>query len=262
MKKALTLLPVVAMFSLGQTANAQTATTTDVVTTANMWQKQDTMVSELQAMGLVDSATHYAMQNHDGVGGGADEDELFVASDDEITRKIQQLKQQEDKLAVLAQKFSATPSNFQNTVTITNNTFSNTVGAGLLAVRPISSKYRQTSGYGFRSLMGTSRMHKGADFGAPIGTPIYATGAGVVIHSGPGTGYGRYVEIDHGNGMTTRYAHTSRNLVNVGDRIEVNQHIADVGNEGRSTGPHLHYEVRQNGVAINPQTYLALAPAR
>lgn len=270
MKQTLTLLPVFAVLGLSQVAHAATMTgESDAVTTANMWQKQDSMVSELQAMGLVDSTVH-SQDDHDGIGGGDDEDELYVSSEDEIAQKIQMLSQQaqqkEDRLASLAQKLSVSPTVYQNTVVITNNSFGNTgynsVGAGLLAVRPISSAYRQTSGFGYRTLMGTTRMHKGVDFGAPIGTPIYATGSGIVIHSGPGTGYGRYVEIDHGNGLTTRYAHTSRNYVNVGDRVEVNQQIAAVGNEGRSTGPHLHYEVRQNGVTLNPQTYLALAPAR
>ena len=84
----------------------------------------------------------------------------------------------------------------------------------------------------------------------------------MVTFSGWGTGYGRYVEVDHGNGTVTRYAHTSANYVNVGDTVYANQQIAAVGNTGRSTGAHLHYEVRQNGQAINPQTYLAMAPAR
>lgn len=268
MKQTLTLLPFFAVLGFSPVANAQASSQTKI-TPQNMWQQQESMVSELQAMGLVDSTTH-THDEHDGMGGGNDEDELYISSEDEIAQKIQLLSQQaqqkEDKLAMLAQKLSTNLSTYQNTVTITNGTFNsfgnNSVGAGLLAVRPISSAYRQTSGFGYRSLMGTTRMHKGVDFGAPIGTPIYATGAGVVIHSGPGTGYGRYVEIDHGNGYTTRYAHTSQNYVNVGDRVEVNQRIAAVGNEGRSTGPHLHYEVRQNGMAVNPQTYLALAPAR
>lgn len=221
----------------------------------------------IAAVGLGQSA--YAKSNTNITGY---DEELNISSEDDIAQKIQMLsqqaKQKEDRLGALAQKLSVSSSVYTDTVTITNNTYgiktgnSSAIGAGLLAVRPISSNYRQTSGFGYRSLLGSSRMHKGLDFGAPIGTPIYATAAGIVTHSGPGTGYGRYVEIDHGNGMTTRYGHNSRNLVNEGDRVEVNQHIADVGNEGRSTGPHLHYEVRQNGVAITPQTYIAMAPSR
>ena len=137
-------------------------------------------------------------------------------------------------------------------------------GNGMLTVRPIASSARMSSVFGYRihPVTGKSQFHKGMDFAAPIGTPIYATGNGVVTFSGWGTGYGRYVEVDHGNGTVTRYAHTSANYVNVGDTVYANQQIAAVGNTGRSTGAHLHYEVRQNGQAINPQTYLAMAPAR
>lgn len=186
-------------------------------------------------------------------------DAFFVASDDDLSATIQKLstqaRQKEDRLAQLAQTMTNQPVIYRETTTTT-------VGYGLLAVRPISSSARLSSNFGYRNLFGETRMHEGIDFAAPIGTPIYATGDGIVTHSGSGTGYGRYVEIDHGNGLVTRYGHTSRNFVNVGDRVYANQHIADVGNEGRSTGPHLHYEVRRNGVAVNPNTYLALAPAR
>lgn len=186
-------------------------------------------------------------------------DAFFVASDDDLSATIQKLstqaQQKEDRLAQLAQTMTNQPVIYRETTTTT-------VGYGLLAVRPISSSAKMSSGFGYRYLFGATRMHEGMDFAAPIGTPIYATGDGIVTYSGPGTGYGRYVEIDHGNGLVTRYGHTSRNFVNVGDRVYANQHIADVGNEGRSTGPHLHYEVRRNGVAVNPNTYLALAPAR
>lgn len=181
----------------------------------------------------------------------------FVASDDDISTTIRNLsnqaQQKEDRLAQLAQIMTSQPIIYRETTT---------TSYGLLAVRPISSTAKNSSGFGYRNLFGTTRLHEGMDFAAPIGTPIYATGDGIVTHSGPGTGYGRYVEIDHGNGLVTRYGHTSRNFVNVGDHVYANQHIADVGNEGRSTGPHLHYEVRRNGVAVNPNTYLALAPAR
>ncbi|WP_394262127.1 M23 family metallopeptidase, partial [Moraxella boevrei] len=168
----------------------------------------------------------------------------------------QQAQQKEDRLAVLAQKLSS-----DNVITITNvYAEPSYAGNGLLPVRPITSKARMSSGFGYRYIFGKTQFHKGMDFAAPVGTPIYATGNGVVTYSGWGSGYGRYIEINHGNGVTTRYAHNSANLVNVGDTVYANQHIANVGNTGRSTGPHLHYEVRQNGQAVNPQTYLALAP--
>lgn len=190
-----------------------------------------------------------------------DGEEYYVG---DITNNIQILSQQaqqkEDRLAILAQKLSS-----DNVITITNVYADNgAIGNGLLAVRPITSKARMSSGFGYRihPVTGKRQMHAGMDFAAPIGTPIYATGNGVVTVSGWGNGYGRYIEIDHGNGVKTRYAHNSANLVNVGDTVYANQHIANVGNTGRSTGAHLHYEVRMNGQAVNPQTYLALAPER
>lgn len=176
-----------------------------------------------------------------------------------IRNLSQQTQQKEDRLATLAQKLST-----QHTTIVNVPTMGSYAGNGMLAVRPITSSARMSSGFGYRihPVTGKTQFHQGMDFAAPIGTPIYATGNGVVTFSGWGTGYGRYVEIDHGNGTVTRYAHTSANYVNVGDTVYANQQIAAVGNTGRSTGAHLHYEVRQNGQAVNPQTYLALAPAR
>lgn len=192
--------------------------------------------------------------------------EYYVASNDDITSSIEALsrqnQQKEDRLASLATRFS-------NTVVINNSSLNRygstsygSTGGNMLAIRPISSGMPITSTYGYRNIFGRTQFHKGVDFGAPIGTPVYATGNGVVTYSGWGTGYGRYIEIDHGNGLVTRYGHMSANYVNVGDSVAANQQIGASGNTGRSTGPHLHYEVRQNGQAVNPQTYLAMAPAR
>lgn len=194
-----------------------------------------------------------------------DDGEDYYLPSDAVNAAIknlsQQTQQKEDRLASLAQKLSTQP-----TTIINMPAMGSYVGNGMLALRPITSSARMSSGFGYRihPVTGKSQFHKGMDFAAPIGTPIYATGNGVVTFSGWGTGYGRYVEVDHGNGngTVTRYAHTSANYVNVGDTVYANQQIAAVGNTGRSTGAHLHYEVRQNGQAINPQTYLAMAPAR
>lgn len=193
-----------------------------------------------------------------------DDGEDYYLPSDAVNAAIknlsQQTQQKEDRLASLAQKLSTQPT----TTIINMPTTGSYVGNGMLALRPITSSARMSSGFGYRihPVTGKTQFHKGMDFAAPIGTPIYATGNGVVTFSGWGTGYGRYVEVDHGNGTVTRYAHTSANYVNVGDTVYANQQIAAVGNTGRSTGAHLHYEVRQNGQAINPQTYLAMAPAR
>ena len=91
-----------------------------------------------------------------------------------------------------------------------------------------------------------------------MGTPILATAGGRVIYAGEKDGYGNVVEVDHGNGLVTRYAHASRVIVREGDVVLPRQHIADVGSTGRSTGPHLHMEVLENGAPVNPAGYLGL----
>lgn len=117
---------------------------------------------------------------------------------------------------------------------------------------PIKSAFRYTSGFGMR----WGRMHKGTDFAARYGTPIYATADGVVTHAGWLSGYGRLVKIKHEHGIETRYAHQAKIRVKVGQRVSRGDHIGDMGNSGRSTGTHLHYEVRVNGRAVNPMTFI------
>ena len=115
-----------------------------------------------------------------------------------------------------------------------------------------------SSHFGMRAdpFNGRRTYHEGVDMAARLGSTIKAMGDGVVSHSGIKSGYGSMVEITHGQGYTTRYAHTSRNLVKVGDRISKGQPVAEVGSSGRSTGPHLHFEVRRHGRAVDPQQYL------
>jgi murein DD-endopeptidase MepM/ murein hydrolase activator NlpD len=104
---------------------------------------------------------------------------------------------------------------------------------------------------------GKISVHEGVDFPVPVGTPIYASAGGVVDYAGFNpSGFGNLVEIDHGNGVMTRYAHTSKLLVKVGQIVKRGQKIALSGDSGRSTGPHLHFEVRYNGVAQNPLRFL------
>ena len=103
---------------------------------------------------------------------------------------------------------------------------------------------------------GKLAMHAGIDFRQKTGSEVKATGAGVVIHAGTAGGYGIMVEIDHGNGITTRYGHLSKALVKEGDMIDAGDLIALSGSTGRSTGPHLHYEVRRNGSAVDPMRFL------
>jgi murein DD-endopeptidase MepM/ murein hydrolase activator NlpD len=115
------------------------------------------------------------------------------------------------------------------------------------------------SGYGMRidPFTGQQSMHAGQDFPAPVGTAIFAAAGGVVVNAEPNPDFGNMVEIDHGKGLSTMYAHTSRMLVKNGDIVRKGQKIAEVGTTGRSTGPHLHFEVHVNGVPQNPAKYLA-----
>jgi murein DD-endopeptidase MepM/ murein hydrolase activator NlpD len=123
--------------------------------------------------------------------------------------------------------------------------------------RPTSAA-AQSSSYGVRLDPFTRRpaFHSGLDFAGPNFTPIYATAPGVVSFAGVRSGYGNTVEIDHGNGFKTRYAHLAGFSVSVGQRVAVGQRIASMGSTGRSTGPHLHYEVWVNGRAQNPNRFL------
>ena len=120
---------------------------------------------------------------------------------------------------------------------------------------PLKDAFRFTSGFGYR----WGRLHAGTDFAAPHGTPIYSTADGTVVHAGWQSGYGRLVKIQHEFGIETRYAHQSKIHVKVGQRVSRGQHIGDMGNTGRSTGTHLHYEVRVGGEAVNPMIYIKAA---
>lgn len=123
--------------------------------------------------------------------------------------------------------------------------------------KPVLAGYRSSS-YGWRSdpFTGFKAFHEGLDFPATKGTPILAAADGIVIASRRTPAYGNLVKIDHGAGLETRYAHASKLLVKVGERVVKGQKIALVGSTGRSTGPHLHYEIRLNGAALDPRRYL------
>jgi murein DD-endopeptidase MepM/ murein hydrolase activator NlpD len=124
--------------------------------------------------------------------------------------------------------------------------------------KPVIGEVEFTSGFGVRSdpFLGRPAMHTGLDFRASTGDPVRATANGKVVSSGWTGGYGRMVEIDHGNGLATRYGHMSEINVRVGDQIRIGQVIGAVGSTGRSTGPHLHYETRIDGEAVDPQKFL------
>lgn len=123
---------------------------------------------------------------------------------------------------------------------------------------PIAAAFNSSS-YGWRldPFNGHKAFHEGLDFTADTGTAIYAAAGGIVVAAGPTPDYGKIVKIDHGSGLETRYAHASKLLVKAGDRVEKGQKVAEVGSTGRSTGPHLHYEIRLNGNALDPKKYLS-----
>jgi len=130
------------------------------------------------------------------------------------------------------------------------------------SLRPVTlNTINFTSGFGVRSdpFRHSAAMHAGIDLAGPIGTPIYATADGVVNRAGWGNGYGNLVQISHGAGMETRYGHMSKILVAENTRVHRGQLIGLMGSTGRSTGSHLHYEVRIDGRAVNPIPYLRSA---
>ncbi|HEY3678694.1 MAG TPA: M23 family metallopeptidase [Bradyrhizobium sp.] len=124
--------------------------------------------------------------------------------------------------------------------------------------KPVVGEVEFTSGFGIRidPFLGRPAMHTGLDFRAAMGDPVRATANGKVASAGWTGGYGRMVEIDHGNGLSTRYGHLSEIGVRVGEPIKIGQVIGQVGSTGRSTGPHLHYETRIDGEAVDPQKFL------
>ena len=124
---------------------------------------------------------------------------------------------------------------------------------------PVAGDIDITSNFGVRvdPFLHVPALHTGLDFRGEMGEPVHATAAGTVTNAGWSGGYGRMIEIDHGNGLATRYGHLSEIDVVVGQRIRVGQVIGKIGSTGRSTGPHLHYETRVDGEAVNPEKFLS-----
>ena len=124
-------------------------------------------------------------------------------------------------------------------------------------IPPVETSWSASSfGWRIDPITGMQAMHEGVDFMADTGTPIFAAAGGIVVAAEYHHQYGNMVEIDHGNDFITRYAHTSRTMVKVGDVVQRGRKIAEVGSTGRTTGPHLHFEVRYKGVAQNPTRFL------
>jgi len=126
---------------------------------------------------------------------------------------------------------------------------------------PVKDTFRWTSGFGYRDdpKGAGTRMHKGVDMAGSDGTPIYAPADGVVTFAGSKTGFGLLVTIKHDFGIETYYAHLGRLRVEAGQRVSRGDRIGDMGNSGRSTGTHLHYEIHLGGTPVNPMTFIKAA---
>ncbi|HBE77145.1 MAG TPA: hypothetical protein DDW65_05115 [Firmicutes bacterium] len=135
------------------------------------------------------------------------------------------------------------------------NNPSEVLGSGKM-IWPVKGVITSPFGWRYHPILKTNKYHNGEDIAVPSGTPVHAADNGVVLVSGWEGGYGNYVAINHGNGISTGYGHNSRLLVHVGDRVVKGQVISLSGSTGLSTGPHVHFEVRKNGVPIDPLPYL------
>lgn len=166
----------------------------------------------------------------------------------EVTAKLVKENGVAVKRLVLAEKIVSNPKN--QVVAKGTKKAPSTAATGKFA-KPFS-RGTYSSGFGRR----WGRMHEGIDYSMPVGSPIYAADGGVVESAGTDGAYGKCIVINHGNGLKTVYAHNSKLLVSAGDRVYKGQKIAASGNTGRSTGPHLHFEVRKNGTPVNPAKYL------
>ncbi|RJX31517.1 MAG: M23 family metallopeptidase [Oxalobacter sp.] len=173
------------------------------------------------------------------------------------------VKEKEVTVAEFSELVDKMESDIQKRADYMNAVESSLVGLKIKArvlptIHPVKGGYISSSfGKRFDPFTGDHSRHEGTDFVAPHGTHIIAAAGGVVVMAEYNGEYGNMIEIDHGNEIVTRYAHAARVHVTVGDIVKRGQHIADVGTTGRSTGPHLHFEVRVKGVAQNSIKFLA-----
>lgn len=170
--------------------------------------------------------------SHEGMGGPLIR--LFTGKDESVDPRFARLGASLERMAALQKGLARIPSTL-----------------------PASLEYI-SSGFGYRSdpFTGGAAFHAGLDFRGPIGAPIYAAASGTVSFVGVKQGYGNCVEISHGNGLMTRYAHMSRTGARIGQKVDAGGEIGKIGNTGRSTGPHLHFEVRINDRPVNPRPFL------
>ncbi len=173
--------------------------------------------------------------------GGNGIDGSVASLDQDIDRLLRQIRLQEESFSQIMERLKAKAEELRH----------------LPSIRPVDVGYI-SSGFGRRRDPFTGRMsrHEGVDFSARKGSKVYATADGIVRKAGYERGYGYTIEIDHGNGIITRYAHNAKLLVRRGQKVKRGDVIAYVGSSGRSTAPHLHYEVRVNGVPRNPLKFI------
>lgn len=184
-----------------------------------------------------------------------------------LQKELEESKRIETKIRTTALS-NASNENSQNNNNNNNNKEQLTkqsnqysgANAAILKASDIGYMPAMTSPFGMRlhPILKTYKMHTGIDYAAPNGTPIYSMADGKVIVSEYSNGYGNYVVIDHGNGLSTLYSHNSSNLVSVGEIVKGGQAVAKMGETGYATGPHVHFEVRVNGKPVNPGPYVII----
>jgi murein DD-endopeptidase MepM/ murein hydrolase activator NlpD len=188
-----------------------------------------------------------------GVGGTS---EMSPASLDELGKKThkEMLEQMSQELGDLRKEAADQEAGMKRLTEYFEH--KNSIFACTPSIWPVRGFITSEFGYRTSPLYGTRQFHEGLDIANQVGTPVMATANGTVTESGYSSGYGRYIKVQHGYGMVTLYGHLSKSCVSAGERVKKGEVIGNVGNTGSSTGPHLHYEVWQNGVPTNPRKYI------
>ena len=225
---------------------------TPVETRDFKWDLDATFASNKQTVEeLAEGLDEYTLTSQAGYGGTNRYEELMDLANAKLVVNTTQ------KLDVLSKRLYIQSKSFDDVIDMCKN--HDEMLKCIPAIQPISNKdLRQTaSGYGTRidPIYGTTKFHAGMDFSAHPGTDVYATGNGTVVKVGWETGYGNTIEIDHGFGYLTRYAHLQGFNTKVGKKVVRGEIIGKVGSTGKSTGPHLHYEVHVKGQVVNPVNY-------
>ena len=206
----------------------------------------DALGSRLAAMAKLDDIT-FNVEQAPGMGGPTP---LKLQDSLQVTDFIAELEQLSLEIEDRGEKLTAMES-----MLIDRNLQDQTLPKG----RPVSGGWL-SSLFGWRAdpISGKREFHEGADFAGKVGSQVFAVAAGIVTWSDRRNGYGNLVEINHGNGYVTRYAHNKKNHVSVGEKVEKGQIVAVMGSSGRSTGPHVHFEVVHNGKKVDPKKYFSV----